>query len=83
MRAQLEARISSIVSILTTRERSVEYRTLKLKKVLPQLQRAIEKIEEGTYGFCDDCLESIPKERLTVAPGATRCISCQQISEKN
>jgi phage/conjugal plasmid C-4 type zinc finger TraR family protein len=83
MRAQLEERIESILTILASRDRLPEYRALKLKKVLPQLERAIEKIEEGTYGFCDDCPEPIPAERLTAAPGATRCLPCQQISEKN
>ena len=81
-KVQLEARISKILHILATQLRLPGYRSLKLKRVLPQLVRAIEKIKEESYGFCDDCDLEIPKERLDVIPGAIRCVDCQKKFER-
>ena len=77
----LEERINDVVRILASRQRCQGYVTLKLKKILPQLRRAIEKIEEGTYGLCDDCDGKIPAKRLNAVPGATRCVACQNSKE--
>ena len=44
----------------------------KLKDVL----RALEKLEEGTYGECDSCGNRIPAERLEARPATTLCIAC-------
>jgi DnaK suppressor protein len=38
--------------------------------------RALEKIEEGTYGLCDRCGVSIPDERLEARPWSVLCVSC-------
>ena len=38
--------------------------------------RALEKIEEGTYGLCDRCGTLIPEERLEARPWSVRCVSC-------
>ena len=38
--------------------------------------RALEKIEEGTYGLCDRCGASIPDERLEARPWSVLCVSC-------
>ena len=37
---------------------------------------ALERIEEGTYGVCENCGEDIGEARLQVVPEATRCVSC-------
>lgn len=83
MRQAIEGRIRTILSILSTRQRLPEYRVLKLEKVLPALRRALEKIRDGTYGYCDDCDIKIPEERLEASPGATRCVACQARAEEN
>ena len=44
----------------------------KLQDVL----RALEKLDEGTYGMCDAGGEPIEAERLEAIPWATRCVSC-------
>ena len=36
----------------------------------------------NSTGFCTDCGEPIPKKRLEVIPGASRCVNCQMIFEK-
>jgi RNA polymerase-binding transcription factor DksA len=38
--------------------------------------RALEKIDEGTYGLCDRCGALIPEERLEARPWSVRCVSC-------
>jgi RNA polymerase-binding transcription factor len=38
--------------------------------------RALEKIEDGTYGLCDRCGAAIPDERLEARPWSVLCVSC-------
>lgn len=46
----------------------------KFEAELKQVNRALEKIEEGTYGKCDIGDEEIPEERLKINPSATTCV---------
>jgi DnaK suppressor protein len=41
-----------------------------------RVSRALEKIEDGTYGVCDTCGASIPGARLVAAPESSECVSC-------
>lgn len=43
---------------------------------LADVEHALEKLADGTYGTCDGCGEAIPEERLEAIPWATLCISC-------
>lgn len=81
IRATLIARKQNILGTIATKERLPGYITLKHGRVLPQLERAIEKTIDGTYGTCDDCGTTIPERRLASAQGATRCVPCQQTWE--
>ena len=42
-----------------------------------QVERALEKLREGTYGVCEGCNRRIPEARLRYQPAATRCVECQ------
>jgi RNA polymerase-binding transcription factor DksA len=42
-----------------------------------QLARALDRLELGRYGFCEDCGEAISAERMEFAPETTTCVSCQ------
>jgi len=55
----------------------------QLAQVAGDIDRALEKLEEGTYGTCDDCGRSIAPERLEALPWATRCVSCQGRGRKH
>ncbi len=44
--------------------------------------RALRKIDEGTYGICEECEEEIPIGRLKAMPDARYCITCQMELEK-
>jgi len=47
-----------------------------LQEVLADVNRALVKLDEGTYGVCDSCGEAIVKGRLEVRPWSTRCVNC-------
>lgn len=49
---------------------------------LRQVEAALARIEEGTYGFCMDCGQDIPLARLRATPAAERCILCQTARER-
>lgn len=40
------------------------------------VERALEKLDEGTYGTCDRCGAPIAPERLEAIPSAVRCVGC-------
>jgi DnaK suppressor protein len=52
--------------------------TLYIKK----LDEALRRIEEGTFGECDDCGEDIEIRRLEARPTATLCVSCKEEQER-
>ena len=47
-----------------------------LEEDLKNINIALGKIEEGTYGKCDDCGKEISEERLTALPEAKNCTEC-------
>ena len=49
---------------------------------LNQIQAALKRIEERTYGLCLDCEEAIPEKRLTANPHAQLCVSCAEDRER-
>jgi RNA polymerase-binding protein DksA len=50
---------------------------------IAQIDRALGKLENGSYGRCDRCGNPIAEDRLEVAPFATLCIECKRIEERN
>lgn len=48
-----------------------------LEKTLKDINNAIKRIEEGTYGSCKYCGEAIAKKRLQARPVASSCIECK------
>lgn len=51
-------------------------------KILYSIERALEKIDEGTYGICDVSAEEIPLKRLEAIPYATMTVASQEKFEK-
>ncbi len=47
-----------------------------------RLTRALEKIDEGTYGICVECDSQISEKRLKSFPNAERCLICQEEFEE-
>jgi len=67
-----EERTRELDMILTDRE----------KRKLAQIDDALERIEDNTYGLCEECGVKIPKPRLKVLPFAKYCIECQEKTER-
>lgn len=44
---------------------------------------ALQRIGDGSYGYCANCDAEIPMARLQVAPAAVRCINCQSLLEQH
>ena len=44
--------------------------------ILDQVEAAIQRIENGDYGWCEKCGEAIPKNRLDAIPYAADCVRC-------
>ncbi len=53
----------------------------RLKNLLAEIERALQKIEAGNYGTCDLCNEPIDPARLEALPQAILCLSCRQKSK--
>ncbi|UOF89176.1 TraR/DksA C4-type zinc finger protein [Fodinisporobacter ferrooxydans] len=50
---------------------------------LERIDQALGRMEDGTYGICEQCGEPISFARLQAEPAAARCIDCQEILESN
>ena len=50
--------------------------------LVAQIQRAVERIDAGTYGYCESCGKPIPKARLKAFPMATLDVACKQREER-
>ncbi|MGE3165314.1 MAG: TraR/DksA family transcriptional regulator [Planctomycetota bacterium] len=49
---------------------------------IAQIERALERLDDGTYESCDDCGGAIGAERMEALPFATQCIDCKRIAER-
>jgi DnaK suppressor protein len=47
-----------------------------------QVERALERLDLGTYGQCEVCRKPISPERLEAFPAATCCVSCKRANER-
>ncbi|MFN7262261.1 MAG: TraR/DksA family transcriptional regulator [Pseudobdellovibrionaceae bacterium] len=51
------------------------------RSVLYQIERALSKLEEGSYGHCESCGDNIGVNRLKARPFASLCIQCKEEQE--
>ena len=52
------------------------------RETLLKIDESLRKLNEGTYGLCEDCGDAISEERLKILPFAIYCIDCQERREK-
>ena len=52
------------------------------KDALDQIEAAIERIDDGSYGKCETCGGKIPKTRLEAIPYAAQCVQCASQREE-
>ena len=53
------------------------------RMLIAKMREAIQKIDDGTYGRCQNCDDQISEERLIARPVATLCIQCKTEQEQN
>ena len=89
---QLQARLASIKRDVTqahsgdSAEQSQERENDEVVDVIGNetalsihdIQSALARIDQGSYGLCDNCGENIGQERLKVLPQALRCVDCAE-----
>ena len=64
-------------------EKNVELRAINRQiKLISKIDSALKRIQDGTYGFCEDTGEPIGLKRLMARPVATLCIAAQEKHEK-
>jgi DnaK suppressor protein len=52
------------------------------KNLLDKIQKALERIDSGTFGICEECAEPISLKRLEARPETTLCIRCKEEQER-
>ena len=50
----------------------------RLNSLLAEVERALQKLDTGTYGYCDICNTAIDPARMEALPQAILCLSCRQ-----
>lgn len=53
------------------------------KWLLEKIEQALTRIQEGTFGLCEECEEEIGFARLKARPVANLCIDCKETEERN
>jgi DnaK suppressor protein len=56
--------------------------TQNARELLELSQRALARMDAGTFGVCDSCGQAIGKARLQAFPRATLCVTCKQRQER-
>ncbi len=51
------------------------------RKLIGKIKEALERIDNGTYGICEECGEDISEKRLRARPVTTLCIDCKKKQE--
>jgi RNA polymerase-binding protein DksA len=70
-------------SAAPTLDREIDYSLEgNSEQVLEEIDRALARIDDGTYGTCEVCGREIPTERLEARPWATLCIDHQREAER-
>lgn len=67
----------------TETDQALDLRTKdRARKLIKKINQALERIEDGTYGFCEETGEPIGLKRLEARPIATLCLEAQEKHEK-
>lgn len=78
----IEKEPDELDEVQLSRSRDLAIRELDRKaNLLRQVRVALEKIEDSTYGLCEECGERIGSKRLAAVPWATLCLRCQEAAD--
>ncbi len=51
------------------------------RKLIAKIKEALERIESGEFGICEECEEDIPIKRIKARPVTTLCVACKTLAE--
>lgn len=74
--------LADVASSTFEREKGLALES-SVQHMLTQVEEALQRIEDGTYGICVRCGNPIDLARLRVLPYATLCIRCKELEERN
>ena len=64
-------------------DENIDYALLQMHiERLRQIEDALDRLKDGSYGVCENCGEVIPTERLKILPFSTYCVRCQEQREQ-
>jgi DnaK suppressor protein len=64
-------------------DENIDYTLLNMQiERLREVEDTLDRLEEGTYGLCEECGAAINLERLKILPFTTYCVQCQERREK-
>ena len=67
----------------TSAEQDVDLTLIEMQAdTCRRIDEALQRLEKGTYGSCEECDEEIPAARLAALPFAKLCITCQELQEE-
>jgi DnaK suppressor protein len=72
---------ADMAHVVSARETSYEIGSVEARAVA-QIDYALQRIESGKYGICEDCGKRIPAARLKAMPFAYLCVECKQRDEQ-
>lgn len=75
------AEVGDLVTASVEKERAFEYSEAGIN-ALKEIDLALEKLEQGTYGICELCGKPISVARLKIMPSATLCLECKTREEQ-
>jgi DnaK suppressor protein len=52
------------------------------RNTIQQTDQALSRIEDGSYGFCQNCGNAMSEKRLSAIPWSRHCVDCQELAEK-
>jgi len=68
----------------TSAEQDVDLTLMEMQAdTYRRIDEALHRLENGTYGSCEECDEEIPAARLQALPFATLCVTCQELQEES
>ena len=75
--------IESLDRIVTHSNQALKLRfRSRESRLIKKVRGALDRIENGTYGECEDCEEPISLKRLDARPVTTKCIECKEHEEQ-
>ena len=76
--------VSDVDDIGASQDNETTFKILELESHnLAQIDEALERLESGTYGTCEECKEPIGIERLKALPFTPVCINCKRLQESS